>query len=258
MWGPLLLLVAAADAGTPSHARTTTSSAAATPPSPRRALPLSSTYGAAEFRDVVSGASTTGPAAVARPTEPEEPSTHVQVREPDPSFDAGIAIRSADAHAGVRAEAAPIPAAPDASTENPNQALLEQAKAQTEAMQALLAQQQAQEQARAAEEQARTERAAAVQDVRETIGGTVQALATSGNYDSSTLSQASASLRRTAAAANASGAVGEASRANEAAGLVDAAQAALTQRNAQQAQWYLSRAAQLLADQQPQPTGRGY
>jgi len=258
MWGTLLLLVAAADAGTSARAPTAASATPARPASPRRNLPLSSTFGAAEFRDVVSGASTTGPAPVARPAMPEDPSTRVEVREPDPSFDAGIVLRSADARTGVRAEATPAAAsAPDASTENTNQALLEQAKAQTEAMQALLAQQQAQEQSRAAEQQARTERAAAVQEVRDAIGGTVQALATSGNYDSSSLSQASASLRRTAAAASASGAVGEASRANEAAAMVDAAQSALTQRNAQQAQWYLTRAAQLLADQQPQP-GRGY
>ena len=82
----------------------------------------------------------------------------------------------------------------------------------------------------------------------------MESLATSGNYDASSLSQASASLRRTAAAATASGSIGEATRASEAASLVDAANDALTQRNAQQAQWYLTRAALLLGEQQQ---GRG-
>jgi hypothetical protein len=245
VWRPLLLLVAAADAGTAEHA-----SATREVPTQRQTLQTSSVYGAAEFRDVVSGASTSGAVRAPRPPLQEEPATQMEIREPDPSFDAGV---RAEARTAVRSDAsqAPVPAA---TADTTSQALLEQSKAQTEAMQALLAQQQAQEQARLAEQQARTDRAAAVQDVRDTLGGTMQTLATSGDYDASSLSQASASLRRTAAAATASGAVGEATRASEAASLVDAANAALTQRNAQQAQWYLTRAAVLLGEQQQ---GRG-
>ena len=245
VWRPLLLLVAAADAGTTEHA-----SATREVPTQRQTLQTSTVFGAAEFRDVVSGASTSGAVRAPRPTPQEEPATQVEIREPGPSFDAGV---RAETRTAVRSDASPAPA-PAAPADTSSQALLEQSKAQTEAMQALLAQQQAQEQARLAEQQARTDRAAAVQDVRDTLGGTMQTLATSGNYDASSLSQASASLRRTAAAATASGAVGEATRASEAASLVDAANAALTQRNAQQAQWYLTRAAVLLGEQQQ---GRG-
>jgi hypothetical protein len=245
VWRPLLLLVAAADAGTAEHA-----SATREVPTQRQTLQTSSAYGAAEFRDVVSGASTTGAVRPPRPPPQEEPATQVEIREPNPSFDAGV---RADARTAARPDA-PAPATAPASTaDTTSQSLLEQSKAQTEAMQALLAQQQAQEQARLAEQQARTDRAAAVQDVRDTLGGTMQTLATSGDYDASSLTQASASLRRTAAAATSSGAVGEATRASEAASMVDAANAALTQRNAQQAQWYLTRAALLLGEQQ----GRG-
>ena len=248
MWGPLLLLIAAADAGEALPARPPAMTDAAPV---RTALPVTSVYGAPEFRDVLSGASTTGATAVRRPQTAEEPSTRVEVREPDPAFDAGISVRTA---ARSDAPAPPSPA-PTGSSEAASQALLEQSRAQTEAMQTLLAQQQAQEQARIAEQQARTDRAAAMQDVRDSLGGTVQALQTTGDWDPSSLSRASASLRRTAASATASGAVGDAARASEAASLVDAAQSALTQRNAQQAQWYLTRAAQLLGEAQ---VGRGY
>lgn len=248
MWVAVLLLVAGADGGT--------TSAGAVPTKPeRRTLSLTSVYGAPEFRDVVSGASTTAPAPPPRLGSTEEPSTRVEVREPDPSFDAGLAAR-ADNRGAPRPDATSTVAAGAATSDATSQALLEQSRAQTEAMQALLAQQQAQEQGRVADQQARADRAAAVQDIRDSIGGAVQALATSGNWDPGSLSQASASLRRTAASATASGSVGEASRASEAAGLVDAAQAALTQRNAQQAQWYLTRATQLLGE--TPAGGRGY
>ena len=245
LWGPLLLLVAAADAGAADHPPATPEVKA------RQTLQTSSVYGAAEFRDVVSGASTTGTPRPARAQPQEEPATQVEIREPDPSFDAGV---RGDSRTAARSDPPPAPSPPVPTADATGQALLEQSKAQTETMQALLAQQQAQEQARQAEQQARTDRAAAVQDVRDTIGGTIQTLATSGNYDSSSLSQASASLRKTAASATASGSVGEATRANEAASMLDAAKDALTQRNAQQAQWYLTRAAVLLGEQQQ---GRG-
>lgn len=254
MWVPLFLLVAAADGGVPSSAPP--ASTESEPPPQRRTLSLSSVSGAPEFRDVQSGASTTGAAPPRTALTAEEPATRIEVREPDPSFDAGVPLR-AEARTGARNESGPPATAPNptAASEATNQALLEQSKAQTEAMQALVAQQQAQEQARIAEQQARTDRAVAVQDVRDSLGGTMQALQTSGDWDSSSLSRASASLRRTAASATASGSLGEASRASEAASLVDAARSALTQRNSQQAQWYLTRAAQLLGET---PAGLGY
>ena len=125
-------------------------------------------------------------------------------------------------------------------------ALLEQSRAQTEALQQIAAQQQASEQARIAEQQARTQRAAQIDDARGAIDGTVQSLQSSGNWDSSSLEYTRRSLQQTAAAASAAGSPAEASRASQAAQLVEAAQAALVQKNAQQAQYYLMQANQLL------------
>ena len=233
VWVPLLLFVGAADAGTPPAAHHASSPSAqrpskpaATPGTSKRALPTASVPGAAEFRDVVSGASTTAAApSPASPVAgvPEEPSNRVEVREPDVSFDAGVLTRTDNRAAFKDTSASPPPVTPT-SAETTNQALLEQSRAQTEAMQALLAQQQAQEQARVAEQQARNERTVAMQDVRDSLGGTVQALATSGNWDPESLSRASASLRRTAASATTSGSPSEAARASEAANMVEAAQ----------------------------------
>jgi hypothetical protein len=210
-------------------------------------LPLSSVYGAPEFRDVLSGASTTGVAPSPRPVTTDEPDTRREVREPDPLVDAVVAART-NPRAAARTNVTITEASTAGSIEGIGQALLEQSQAQTAAQQALLAQQQAQEQARAYEQQARIDRAAVVQGARDSIGGTAEALQTTGDWDPATLSQASASLRRTAASATTSGAVNEAARANEAARMVDAAQAALAERNAQQAKWYLARASQLLGE----------
>jgi hypothetical protein len=242
----VLLLLAATDGGVPSA--TPAGKGTESPPTTeRRALSLSSVSGAPEFRDVQSGASTSGASTPgAAPTRAmtagtaEEPATRIDVRERIPPR-CGCRPRTDSRTVGRTDSGTPSTApTPSASSEATNQALLEQSKAQTEAMQALLAQQQAQEQARVVEQQARTERAAAVQNVRDSIGGTVQALQTSGNWDPASLSQASTSLRRTAASANASGALGDASRASEAAGLVDAAQSALNQRSHNRRRWYLT------------------
>jgi hypothetical protein len=132
-------------------------------------------------------------------------------------------------------------------------ALVDQSREQTEAIQALAAQQAAAEQARAAEQQARAQRVLALEDARGSIASTAQSLQT-GNWDLDSLATTGAALRRSADAAASAGAGNEAARTAEAANLLDAAQAALGQRNAQQAQWYLARASQLLGE--AQQTGR--
>jgi hypothetical protein len=126
-------------------------------------------------------------------------------------------------------------------------ALLEQSRAQTEALQQISAQQRAYEEARVAEQQARTQRAAQIDGARYSIDSTMQSLQGSGNWNPQSLESTRASLQATAAAASAAGSPAEASRAAEAARLVQAAQAALDQKNAQQAQYYLLQANQLLA-----------
>jgi hypothetical protein len=125
-------------------------------------------------------------------------------------------------------------------------ALLEQSRAQTEALQQIAGQQRAYEDARIADQQARTQRAAAVDGARSNIDGAVQSLQASGSWDAASLRSTRASLQQTAAAATAANAPAEASRASQAASLIDAAEAALAQRNAQQAQYYLLQANQLL------------
>jgi hypothetical protein len=125
-------------------------------------------------------------------------------------------------------------------------ALLEQSRAQTEALQQISAQQRAYEEARVAEQQARTQRAAQIDGARYSIDSTVQSLQGSGNWNAQSLESTRASLQATAAAASAAGSPAEASRATEAARLVQAAQTALDQKNAQQAQYYLLQANQLL------------
>jgi hypothetical protein len=127
--------------------------------------------------------------------------------------------------------------------------LVEQSREQSDALQALAAQQAAAEQARAAEQQARAQRVLGLEDARGTIGTVAQSLQT-GNWDTGSLATTGVALRRSADAAAAAGAGNEAARTAEAANLLDAAQEALSQRNAQQAQWYLARASQLLSEAQ--------
>jgi hypothetical protein len=136
---------------------------------------------------------------------------------------------------------------PDGDPDPTTEALLEQSRAQTEALQQISAQQRAYEEARIAEQQARTQRAAQIDGARYSIDSTMQSLQGSGNWNPQSLESTRASLQATAAAASAAGSPAEASRAAEAARLVQAAQAALDQKNAQQAQYYLLQANQLLA-----------
>jgi hypothetical protein len=126
------------------------------------------------------------------------------------------------------------------------EALLEQSRRQTEALQQLAAQEKAAQEARLAEQQARTDRGLQLDGARSNIDGTLQSLQLQGNWDSGALQRTRQSIQATAAAAQAAGASIEASRAAEAARLVQAAEAALSQRNSQQAQYYLLQANQLL------------
>lgn len=125
-------------------------------------------------------------------------------------------------------------------------ALLEQSRAQTEALQQIAAQQRATEDARVAEQQARSERGVQYDDARGSLDATMQGLQGNGTWNAASLQQTRASLQQTAAAASAAGSTVEAGRAAEAARLVEAAEAALAQRNTQQAQYYLLQANQLL------------
>jgi hypothetical protein len=163
-----------------------------------------------------------------------EPATHVAVQEPA-SPDAGSARKK-------KARADRTDGQPDPYMD----ALLEQSRAQTEALQQIAAQQRASEEARQAEQQARTQRAAQMDGARSSIDGAVQSLQANGNWDAASLRSTRLSLQQTAAAASAAGSPTEASRTAEAARLVEAAEAALAQRNGQQAQYYLLQANQLL------------
>lgn len=162
------------------------------------------------------------------------PATHIAVQEPA-APDAGQSRKKK-----ARADRT------DGQSDPQMDALLEQSRAQTEALQQIAAQGRASDEARIADQQARTQRAAVVDSARYSIDGAVQSLQTSGNWNAASLQQTRASLQQTAAAATAAGSPAEASRAAQAASLIDAAQAALAQRNAQQAQYYLLQANQLL------------
>ena len=74
----------------------------------------------------------------------------------------------------------------------------------------------------------------------------MQSLQNSGNWNAAALQSTRVSLQQTAAAASAAGSPVEARNAAEAARLVEAAEAALVQKNAQQAQYYLMQANQML------------
>jgi hypothetical protein len=133
------------------------------------------------------------------------------------------------------------------------EALLEQSRAQTAALQQIAAQQSASEDARIVAQHAQFDRAVQLNGARIAIGGAVESLQTMGDWNAHSLESTGASLRQTAAAASAAGSAVEASRATEAARLVEAAKAALAQRNSQQAQYYLLEANQLLSGA---PSGR--
>jgi hypothetical protein len=235
--------------------------AAAAPPSivtepPVRApLAVRSVVGTRDFLDVQSGASTTGGRAQMLAT-PREPSTQTAIREPGPGEwpDGGLdegRLSGGRADGGEPFASLPrrAPSATNADAGDRLETLVDQSREQTEALQALATQQAAAEQARAAEQQARAQRVLGLEDARGSIATTVQSLQT-GNWDVDTLATTGAALRRSADAAAAAGAGNEAARTAEAANLLDAAQAALTQRNAQQAQWYLAQASQLLGEAQ--------
>jgi len=126
------------------------------------------------------------------------------------------------------------------------EALLEQSRSQTAALQQIAAQQQASEEARIAAQHAQAQRAGQLNGARIAIDRALQSLEAMGDWSADSLASTRFSLQQTAAAASAAGSPVEASRAAEAGRLVEAAQAALTQRNAQQAQYYLLEANQLL------------
>jgi hypothetical protein len=171
-----------------------------------------------------------------------EPATHIAVQEPA-APDAGTSSRKKKARADRT----------DGQSDPTMDALLEQSRAQTEALQQIAAQQRATEearvadqQARLAEQQARSQRAAQIDGARYSIDDTVQSIQANGNWDANALRSTRVSLQQTAAAASAANSPVEASRASEAARLVEAAEAALAQKNGQQAQYYLLQANQLL------------
>lgn len=162
-----------------------------------------------------------------------EPSTRISVQEPA-APESDIPRKNARAD---RTESQPDPYL---------EALLEQSRAQTAALQQIAAQQRASEDARIVAQHAQTERTVLLNGARNAIDGAVQSLQTMGDWNADSLESTGASLRQTAAAASAAGSAVEASRATEAARLVEAAKAALAQRNSQQAQYYLLEANRLL------------
>lgn len=174
-----------------------------------------------------------------------QPATHIAVQEPA-APDAGTSSRKK-----ARADR------PDSQSDPAMDALLEQSRAQTEALQQIAAQQRATEEARIAEQQARTQRAQQVDSARYAIDDTVQSIQANGNWNAASLQSTRQSLQQTAAAASAAGSPAEASRASQAARLVEAAEAALAQKNGQQAQYYLMQANQLLGSGSSQGSG-GY
>ena len=163
-----------------------------------------------------------------------ETSTRISVQEPARP-DAGTSRKKKARSGGTSGE-----------SDTQMDALLEQSRAQTEALQQISAQQRASEDARIAEQQARSQRGLQYDDARGTLDVTMQSLQGNGTFDAASLQQTRVSLQQTAAAAAAAGSPMEASRAAEAARLVEAAEAALAQRNTQQAQYYLLQANQLL------------
>jgi hypothetical protein len=204
------------DAGVPALALDTATSRASPPSmSPAAQLPV---RGPRELEpvDELPGPTTRKPVQEPAASEPDAPRQSVRADRPEPQ---------------------PSPYL---------EALLEQSRAQTAALQQIAAQQWASEDARIVARHAQTQRAVQLDGARITIDGAVQSLQSMGDWNAGSLESTGASLRQTAAAASAAGSAVEASRASEAARLVEAAKAALAQRNSQQAQYYLLEANQLL------------
>lgn len=227
----LLALLGAPDAGgAPAHAESTPDAGVRPGPGdggvPRAAGQRSSPDGGPAARPIL----TRAPPGDDLP----EPPTHVSVQEPARP-DAGTSRKKKARAGGTNGESDPQ-----------MDALVDQSRAQTEALQQISAQQRATEEARVAEQQARSQRALQYDDARGALDGTIQSLQGNGNWNAASLQQTRASLQQTAAAASAAGSPVEASRAAEAARLVEAAEAALAQRNTQQAQSYLLQANQVL------------
>ncbi|HUM10553.1 MAG TPA: hypothetical protein VLT82_06340 [Myxococcaceae bacterium] len=162
------------------------------------------------------------------------PSTRISVQEP------------AGPESGMPRKNKPRAGQTDSQPDPYMEALLEQSRAQTEALQQIAAQQRASEEARIAAQPAQTQRTVQLNGARIAIDRALQSLQATGDWDANSLEAARASLRETATAASAAGSPIEASRAAEAARYVEAAQAALVRRNAQLAQYYLLEANQLL------------
>jgi len=182
-----------------------------------------------------------------RPPGPEgaaDPPSRISVQEPA-AADAGTARKKK-----ARADRT------DGQDDSYQDAMLEQSRAQTEALQQIAAQQRASAEARLADQQGRTQRASQVDYARGSIDGTVQSLQATGDWDAAALQSTRVSLQQTAAAARAANSPAEASRAAEAARMVEAAEAALAQKNAQQAQYYLLQANQSLQAGPAQGGGR--
>jgi hypothetical protein len=231
---PLLLLsavLAAPDAGVPPKAATHAPPVASTARSPDGGVHRG-TADAGVRSEAIPAARDAGTHAASTGTA--EPSTHIAVQEPARP-DAGTSKKKK-----ARADRT------DGQSDPQMDALLEQSRAQTEALQQIAAQQRASEEARAADQQARTQRAMQIDGARSSIDGTVQSLQANGSWDAAALQSTRVSLQQSAAAASAAGSPIEARNASEAARFVEAAEAALAQRNAQQAQYYLLQANQLL------------
>src|SRR5262249_30912507 len=203
----LSVLLAAPDGGTPSHgpakaARPTDAGVRA--PSAdagvRASAPDAGVHRAAVQRAAADGGQ--GSQALREP--PSEPPTRISVQEPSPP-DAGTRrVKKARAD---RTDGQPDPQM---------DALLEQSRAQTEALQQIAAQQRASEEARIAEQQARTQRGMQIDGARYSIDGAVQSLQANGDWDASSLRSTRSSLQQTAAAASAAGSPVEARNAAEA------------------------------------------
>jgi hypothetical protein len=212
-------LIAGHDAGAPPGSRDP-----ATRSEPGRARAAATDVRAPASRSAASTQEPAPPEAAKRTTSDEQPAstgTTAPARE-------------------VRAEASNGQADPI------GEALLEQSRLQTRALQQIAAQQQVAGEARQSEQQARTQRGMQVDSARGSITSTVNSLQTTGDWDADALQSTRLSLQQTAAAASAAGSPVEARRAADAASLIRAAQAALAERNSQQAQYYLLQANELL------------
>jgi hypothetical protein len=232
---PLLLLsavLAAPDAGVPPKAATHSPPVSSTARSPDAGVHTGPAD--AGVRSQAMPAARDGGTHAASSAAVSEPSTHIAVQEPARP-DAGTSKKKK-----ARADRT------DGQSDPQMDALLEQQRAQTEALQQIAAQQRASEEARVADQQARTQRAMQIDGARSNIDGTVQSLMANGSWDAAALQSTRVSLQQSAAAASAAGSPIEARNASEAARFVEAAEAALAQRNPQQAQYYLLQANQLL------------